>query len=132
MIECMFTFVKCSTLFLFIFIFLFHLYEPHFQKNVAQAIPRPHLRCCGTSFRQITHFAKCNIFVTVRGHKVRPIITAKTACGNLHGLLIAWTQKTLPSARSSNSDCRSPGSVFPDRSNPDASSYRTYSPSPVR
>ena len=70
MIECMFTFVKCSASFLFIFIFTFHLYEPHFQKNVAQAIPRPHLRCCGTSLRQITHFTKCNIFVTVRGHQI--------------------------------------------------------------
>ena len=39
MIECMFTFVKCSALFLFIFIFPFHLYEPRSQKNVAQAIP---------------------------------------------------------------------------------------------
>ena len=39
MIECMFTFVKRSASFLFIFIFVFHLYEPRFQKNVAQAIP---------------------------------------------------------------------------------------------
>ena len=72
MIECMFTFVKCSALFLFIFIFPFHLYEPRSQKNVAQAIPRPHLRRCGTSLRQITHFGKCNIFVTVRGHQIQP------------------------------------------------------------
>ena len=62
--ECMFTFVKCSASFLFIFIFAFHLYELLVKKMWPRSSPRPHLRCFGTSLRQITHFAKCkyNIF----------------------------------------------------------------------